>query len=249
MTEHDALLNLAAELGSGLMQNGAETSRVEESVRRFVNAYHESEVEVFAVANCIILSITLDDASTIMKQKRVLKRRVNLQRVSRLNNLCRRACAARPPLEQVRTALEGITQQKDYPDWVLVMSSALAAGAFTLLFGGGWQDALCSLAIGAVLRVVCELLRRMGARDVFVSIVGGGLVMAGAMSCVSMGIVAQADKTAIGALMNLVPGVALMISMRDLISGDYFSGQLRLIEALMTATALALGAGVVMAAF
>ena len=46
--------------------------------------------------------------------------------------------------------------------------------------------------------------------------------------------------------MILVPGLALTNSMRDLIAGDYVSGQARLAEALLTATAIALGAGVVL---
>ena len=39
----------------------------------------------------------------------------------------------------------------------------------------------------------------------------------------------------IGALMPLTPGVALTMSIRDFISGDYLSGTIRLIDALLTA--------------
>lgn len=249
MTEHDALLNIAAEVGYELMRNGAETYRVEESVRRIVYAYRAQEAEVFAVANCIILSITLEDATTITKQKRVLSRTVDLRRVEQLNDLCRRSCASRPPLEQIQAELVQIRQEKSYPPWVLVLSSAMAAGAFTLFFGGNAADGVCAFFIGALLQLVCMFLERLEAHSVFISIIGGGLIMMLAMLSVRSGLAQHTDKIVIGALMNLVPGVALMVSMRDFIAGDYFSGQLRLTEALMTATAIALGAGTVLAAF
>jgi uncharacterized membrane protein YjjP (DUF1212 family) len=51
------------------------------------------------------------------------------------------------------------------------------------------------------------------------------------------------DKVIIGTLMNLVPGVAITTSMQDIIAGDLIAGQAKLVEALMTATAIALGTG------
>mgnify|MGYP002411734172 CR=1 FL=1 len=46
--------------------------------------------------------------------------------------------------------------------------------------------------------------------------------------------------------MNLVPGVALTNSMRDLIGGDLIAGLLRLAEALLIAFVLAMGVGFAM---
>ena len=54
------------------------------------------------------------------------------------------------------------------------------------------------------------------------------------------------DKMVIGAIMNLVPGVAITNSMRDIIAGDLLAGQAKLVEALFIATAIALGAGMVL---
>ena len=48
-------------------------------------------------------------------------------------------------------------------------------------------------------------------------------------------------KIIIGVLMTLVPGIAITNSMRDFLAKDYLSGFLRLTEALVTATAIAVG--------
>ena len=57
------------------------------------------------------------------------------------------------------------------------------------------------------------------------------------------------DKIIIGGIMPLVPGVALTTSIRDFFSGDYLSGGIHLIEALLTAVCIAAGVGVAMKAF
>ena len=45
-------------------------------------------------------------------------------------------------------------------------------------------------------------------------------------------------------LMNLVPGIAITNCMRDIMAGDMFAGLTKLTESLLTATAIALGAGI-----
>ena len=48
-----------------------------------------------------------------------------------------------------------------------------------------------------------------------------------------------------GALMTLVPGLALTNALRDLFMGDWVSGIVRMCEAAMTAIALGGGVGIV----
>ena len=51
------------------------------------------------------------------------------------------------------------------------------------------------------------------------------------------------DKIVIGDIMPLVPGVALTTSIRDLFNGDYLSGAIHLLDALLTAMCIAVGVG------
>ena len=53
------------------------------------------------------------------------------------------------------------------------------------------------------------------------------------------------DATIIGCLMILTPGIAITNSLRDIIDGNYVSGQARLVEAFFIATAIALGVGLI----
>ena len=51
------------------------------------------------------------------------------------------------------------------------------------------------------------------------------------------------DKMIIGTLMNLVPGIAITNVMRDILGGDLIAGIIKLVESLMVAAGIALGAG------
>ena len=50
------------------------------------------------------------------------------------------------------------------------------------------------------------------------------------------------DKIIIGAIMPLVPGIAFTTSIRDIYNGDYLSGTIHLLDALITAVCVAVGA-------
>ena len=51
----------------------------------------------------------------------------------------------------------------------------------------------------------------------------------------------HADKVLIGIIMLLIPGIMLTNSIRDILLGDIISGSLRLVEAILIASTLALG--------
>ena len=44
--------------------------------------------------------------------------------------------------------------------------------------------------------------------------------------------------------MNLVPGIAITNVMRDILGGDLIAGIIKLVESLMVAAGIALGAGI-----
>ena len=55
------------------------------------------------------------------------------------------------------------------------------------------------------------------------------------------------DLIIVGGLMPLVPGVAITNALRDLLAGDLMSGAARILEAALTAVAVAMGVILVLA--
>jgi uncharacterized membrane protein YjjP (DUF1212 family) len=55
------------------------------------------------------------------------------------------------------------------------------------------------------------------------------------------GLPVMQDKIVIGSIMPLVPGIAFTTSIRDFYNGDFLSGTIHLIDALLTALCIAVG--------
>ncbi len=241
------LLNLVTDIGCELLENGAETYRVEDTMQRVFHAYGYTDADVFVIPNCMTISITPSHKHSIAKTRRIRCRRTDLNRVDRINGLCREICQRPDPPEEVYERLRAIQNEQRYSPLMRTAGAALVGFGFTLFYGGTLADALCAALIAAITQFLANGLEQLGSNGIFVNIIGGGLIMLMSLFFTQFQFNSlHLDKIVIGALMILVPGLALTNSMRDLIAGDYVSGQARLAEALLTATAIALGAGVVL---
>ena len=69
--DYEKLLNMAAELGYQLMYSGGEIYRAEESVRRLLCAYGLEAPEVFAIPNCLIVSVVTPQGRPVTRMRRV----------------------------------------------------------------------------------------------------------------------------------------------------------------------------------
>ena len=244
--DHQELLDIATRVGVSLLQNGAEIYRVEDSIQRIVAAYGVKEVDVFAVPTTIIVTINPPGGKTLTKTKRIYSRSTDLDRIYRLNDLSFDIVEERPTFEEIERRLKAIASQPVYPLPVQVFACALAAFGFTLFFGGNLMDAICSLTLGAAIRLIGYGMDLFHTNGFFINTISSAVTAFLAVFWVEIGVADHIDKMVIGAIMNLVPGVAITNSMRDIIAGDLLAGQAKLVEALFIATAIALGAGMVL---
>ena len=101
----EQVLNFCCEMGRQLIQNGAEIYRVEDSINRLLTAYGYRDTEVFAIPSCVILNI-LDGGHNYTKSIRIRSSFINLDKLERLNSLCRRVCRDRPEPEAADPGVE-----------------------------------------------------------------------------------------------------------------------------------------------
>ena len=243
--DQDELLDTAVELGYRLLENGAEIYRVEESIQRILTAYGVESPEVFAIPSCIIATIGREQHSHT-RIKRITVRGTNLDKVTRFNDLCRRVCRDTPALSQVRGEIARIVSSKEYSFPIRVLAVAVISAAFALLFGGDGRDAFAAAVCGIAAKLCVEQLERFHTNTFFTNIIGGTVIAAVALLEARLHLCDSFDMVVIGTLMNLVPGVAITNSMRDLIAGDLLAGIIKLMEAVFIAAAIALGTGIVL---
>lgn len=241
-SEADQALHLAVSLGTMLLVNGAEINRVEDSMRRVLAAYGAIEPEVFTISSCIIVSVLQEGGQATTRLKRITSRSTDMEKFARLNALSRRLVWEKPPYEEAIAALNEILKTPAYPPFVSVFGFFIAAGMFTMLFGGAWRDGLfsgfCALTAWFVVFVAMRLQLHPFLRNIIVS--GLSAFLAGAFHRVFPD--AKMDLIIIGTFMLQVPGVLMTNGVRDILSGDYIAGFLSLMEAGMVAIAMAIGA-------
>jgi uncharacterized membrane protein YjjP (DUF1212 family) len=120
--------------------------------------------------------------------------------------------------------------------------------AFTLFYGGNAADAGVAFLCGAAIKPVWRLLDRFHVNQFFIYIAASFVPAAIALVFAHFNVALSYDKIIIGALMNLVPGIAITDFMRDIIAGDMIAGMLRFIESFLVAAGIAIGAGIALTA-
>lgn len=242
--DYDCLLNLVSELGCRLMESGAEIYRVEDSVHRLLQAYGVTTGEVFAIPNCVIVSVSIDDGRPLTRVRRVPSHGTDIDLLERYNALCRTLCVQTPPLHEALDALKNVpASRRTYSLPVLTGGYCLAGGAFCLFFGGTPRDAVCSALCAVVICLCLAVMDRMGTNQFFRTLVSATAASLLALGSAAVGVGENSDLIAIGALMLLMPGILFTTAMRDLMAGDTVSGVSKTVEALLIGCAIALGAG------
>ena len=93
--DYNLLMKLVSQMGTRLAMAGAETYRVEETVRRILQCYG-IEGRVYSVPNSLFISILEEDGTPITLLSRIEDRATDLDAVERFTNLSRKICREQP---------------------------------------------------------------------------------------------------------------------------------------------------------
>ena len=107
--DYNILLDLATDLGYELAMSGAETSRVEESVSRVLQSYGVQS-EVFAIPNCLTVSIETPEGTLMTRMRRIGYHGNDLDRVERYSGLSRSICTQRPSPAEAHAQLSQVNE-------------------------------------------------------------------------------------------------------------------------------------------
>lgn len=240
------ILHLAADAGKIILENGGETYRVEETITRICKAYSLYEAESFVTTTGIMLSVTDAYGNTTSLVKRINNRKVDLEKISRVNDLSRNIKARGLTADDVKDELNRIQNIKKYSNRTIIFFSALGAAFFTLLFGGDIYDFIISFITGGLIKSLSISLGNVKVNDFFINIIGGAIAALIALVSVNLNLASHVDTIIIGSIMLLVPGLAITNAIRDTIAGDLLAGISRAVEAFLIAVAIAIGSGIVL---
>ncbi len=239
--EYSKLLDLATDLGYELAMSGAETFRVEESITRVLAAY-EIEAEVFAIPNCMHISIEPVIGRPLTRMRRIGNHGNDLDAVERYSGLSRRICAEHPAPEIAAGWLKEVSQsRRSYSLPFYLLGCFIGPLGFSMLYSGAPLDALFSGICGLLVGVINRFMDRLDANQFIRTIAAAFPMSLLAYAIGALGLTPHSDAVIIGALMLLVPGLLFTNAMRDIIYGDTNSGVNRIVQVLLIAMAIALG--------
>ena len=236
---YTALMDLVSAIATKLAVSGAETYRVEESVRRICAAYG-LDARVYAIPHSLFITIMIPGEHPMNQLCRMDHLGTDLEAVEQYSNLSRKICAEKPDWEEALGWLEDSNHiQKHYSLPFDLLGHILVASGFCLFFGGSGMDALCAGLCGLLLGFLTRWLGKTNA--FFQKIISAFLMALVAYGCSALGLTDNVDTSVIGALMLLVPGILFTNALRDIIFGDTNSGINRIVEVLLIAVAISLG--------
>ena len=240
--DYNKLLDMVSEMGYRLMKSGAEIYRVEESIQRLLQAYGAPRGEVFAIPNCLMVSLTSPDGRPVTQIRRMPTHGTDIYLLEKYNGMCRHLCRETPAFEEALEQMEAITRtHRVYSLPTQLAAHFLGCGMFSLFYGGTPADGLCGGLCGMVIGLCMALMTRLGANLFFRTIAGGAASALAAVALTRLGVGQNHDLIIIGALMALVPGIAMTNAMRDIMAGDMVAGISKAAEALLIGAAIALG--------
>ena len=214
--------------GETLLENGAEVFRVEQTMEIMARSFHLREFHVYVLTNGIFASA---GTAEIAEVRNVPVRTTHLGRVAAVNALSREIAAGGITLDEAEHRLAEARRIPFPKGKTQLLAGMSGTACFALIFGGTIRSAL-----------VCENRRLSNG---FRKISAAALItLVCILGCHLLD--TEASHAIIGALMILTPGIAFTMGIRDFVQGDYLSGTIRMIDALLIAASIAIGTGLVL---
>ena len=241
--EAKQILNVAVLAGEIMLRSGAETYRVEDTMKHILKTAGTEVAEAFVMMTGIVATVDGPDMEMITAMRRVHDRGTNMYRIVRVNEISRKYCSGEMTLDETYEALKKISG-KQYSVTVYNLATILVAVGFVPLFGGSFLEILISAVVGCVVAALFTLGKKVQMSGFILNTISAAGVAISAIWLKRFLPGWDLDIVIISSLMPLVPGVAITNAIRDTLRGDYISGGARILEAFMTAAAIGLGAGV-----
>lgn len=240
------VLRLATFIGQLMLSNGAETYRVDDTVKRICKSRGFSHINVFMAPNTIIVSDDRFDGYTFMKV--IQNRCIDLNKIDLLNDFSRKFVSqVDMPIEEAIDELKRIDEKTPHSQFAINIWTAIGSSSFAVLVGGdNFITFMLTLVTSVMAMSIFDQVKKVSNIPVFATLVSSLIIGFCGVGLVEIGILETPKMLIVGSIMPLLPGVPFLKAIRDLVSGELMSGVGRAIDAGIIATGIAVGVGMAM---
>lgn len=242
--DHESLrdvIDLSLWAGQLLLQHGAESARIEETVHRLGTGLGADWMDVLVSPNAIAVT-TVSGQEFRTKIRRVVSIGVNMHILDEVNTVRRQVESGAFDRQQVRESFQRIDHlPKQYSRWQVVLMVGLACAAFSRLFGGDWAVFGVTFTASACAMWVRQELQRRYFNALVVVIITAFVAAVIASGAALFKLSPQPQTALAASVLLLVPGAHLINAAEDLIAGHLVIGMVRGVIGGLVALGIALG--------
>lgn len=243
----EQMVSLGGLAGEIMLKNGAETYRIEETMEHMAKACGAAKVESFVIPTGVFLTVTDHTGRSLTAMRRVRSRTINLDRIAKVNELSRRLVDQRLDYIGASAILEHIGRERT---GFSLLPSMLATGAIggstAILQNAVFFEIVAAFVAAMVVRYIAHVVSRLQGVQFAFEFLGGMVASFCGAFVHFLWPHLGPDAIIVGAIMPLVPGVAITNAIRDVMAGDLLSGLSRGLEAALTSVAVAIGVVIVL---
>lgn len=241
------ILDVCTGIGRLMLENGAETYRVEDTVYRVAVNYGMQGVSVFSVPTALIVTVQEPTGVEHTRLHRVTEQKSNLQIIDDANALSRKIADTGISPNEALVEIDRMNRlEPTYGPIHEFLASALICGFFAILFNGNLQDMVASAIAGSLGYITFLYLQKITDIRFFSELLASVLIGWSSFFLISIGIGSDINIIIVASVMTLVPGKAITNGIRDLMASHLLSGVSVLADALLTASAIGIGIATVL---
>lgn len=231
--------------GTILLSSGAETFRVENTMERILSKADKKSINVVALLTGLYVTLQKTDGEYISSIKRINARIWNLKKVQKVNEVSRALTEDRITTEEAYEKLL-VIEKEDSSTLLQNIGIVLTGSFFTLIFAGTFFEFFLTILAGffllAGLKIMSEKKYGFFVSNMFSAFLASLFVGVCHLYFKEF----NTARVVIASLIILYPGVTLSNGIRDIMQGDIISGTGNLVQAAITASAIAVGAAFAM---
>lgn len=235
------VISLSLWAGQMLLQHGADSKRVEETVHRLGTGLGCDWMDILVSPNAIVAS-TINNHQFRTKVRRVPSLGVNMHIIAAVSNLSYRVTRGELDRFGLRRELMYIDKlAPNYDRRTIIVAVGLACAAFSRLFGGDWIAFIITFVASALAMFVRQELTRYYFNPLLVTTITAFIASFIASVASLLQLTTTAHTALAASVLLLVPGVPLINSAKDLIQGHLVTGITRGVAGLLISLSIAIG--------
>ncbi|GEQ04467.1 threonine/serine exporter family protein [Staphylococcus gallinarum] len=245
--DEDKVIDVVLIAGRILLESGAETYRVEDTMNRIAASYGLDDTYSFVTSTAIIFSL---NNRTNTRLIRIRERTTDLEKIALTNSLSRKIASKQLDIDEAKSELIHLHHASlQFSSITKFFAAAIACGFFLFMFGGVMHDFIYAILAGAGAFLTFDFVQRFIQIKFFSEFISAAVVITIAAFFTHIGWAQNQDIITIAGVMPLVPGILITNAIRDLMAGELLAGMSRGVEAALTSFAIGAGVAIVLLLF